>query len=85
MTLYELAERKESGIFVRLLWDPARDQAVLRYRDRRTGEAFTADVPNPRALEAFYHPNAYRAAEWPRSTSFADGAHAHSCNAGPPS
>ena len=60
MTLHELAERKESGILVRLLWDPARDQAVLRYRDRRTGEAFTADVPNPRALEAFRHPNAYR-------------------------
>jgi hypothetical protein len=36
---------------------------VLRYRDRRTGEAFTADVPNPRALEAFRHPNAYRSGQ----------------------
>jgi hypothetical protein len=60
MTLHELAERKEYGILVRLLWDPERGQAVIRYRDRRSGEAFTVDVPNPRALEAFRHPNAYR-------------------------
>jgi hypothetical protein len=61
MTL-ELARRTESGIIVRLLWDKARGQALIRYRDRRTGEAFTADVPNPRALDAFRHPNAYRTA-----------------------
>jgi hypothetical protein len=42
------------------LWDPERNQAVLRYRDRQTGDAFVADVPNARALAAFHHPNVYR-------------------------
>ena len=49
MALYELAQRKSSGVIVRLLWDSARDQAVLRYRDRETGDAFVTDVPNPLA------------------------------------
>jgi hypothetical protein len=60
--LYELARRKGSGLIVRLLWDSARDQAVLRYRDRRTGDAFVADVPNRQALVAFRHPNVFRPA-----------------------
>lgn len=60
MELVELAERRGSGLVVRLLWDPARNQAVLRYRDRLTGDAFLTDVPNGRALAAFEHPNLYR-------------------------
>lgn len=60
MALYELAERKASGVIVRLLWDSTRNQAVLRYRDRETGDAFVTDVPNPRALTAFRHPNVFR-------------------------
>ena len=60
--LHELARRDESGLLVRLLWDPRRGQAVIRYRDRRSGDAFAADVPNPRALDAFRHPNVYRPA-----------------------
>ena len=60
MTLVELAERRTDGLLVRLLWDPERNQTVLRYRDRQTGETFLADVPNDRALVAFEHPNAYR-------------------------
>jgi hypothetical protein len=60
MTLVELAERRQDGLLVRLLWDPQRNQTVLRYRDRRTGEAFLTDVPNERALVAFEHPNVYR-------------------------
>ena len=63
MKLLELAERRSSGLVVRLLWDPARDQIVLRYRDRQTGEAFVTDVPNARALTAFRHPNVYRPLE----------------------
>jgi hypothetical protein len=62
MALRELAERSGDGLVVRLLWDPARNQAVLRYRDRLTGDAFVTDVPNGRALVAFEHPNAYRPA-----------------------
>lgn len=60
MALYELAERRSSGVIVRLLWDSARNQVVLRYRDRETGDAFVIDVPNPRALTAFKHPNVFR-------------------------
>ena len=60
MELMELAERRSSGLVVRLLWDPARNQTVLRYRDRLTGDSFVVDVPNERALIAFDHPNLYR-------------------------
>jgi hypothetical protein len=60
MALVELAERRSSGLVVRLLWDPTRNQTVLRYRDRQTGDAFVTDVPNTRALVAFHHPNVYR-------------------------
>ena len=60
MTLVELAERRSSGLVVRLLWDRARNQTVLRYCDRMTGDSFVTDVPNARALAAFHHPNAYR-------------------------
>ncbi len=60
MTLVELAERRADGLLVRLLWDPDRNQTVLRYRDRQTGDSFVTDVPNERALVAFEHPNAYR-------------------------
>jgi hypothetical protein len=60
--LRELARRDESGLLVRLLWDLERGQAVIRYRDWRSGDAFAADVPNPRALDAFRHPNVYRPA-----------------------
>lgn len=60
MALRELAERRSSGLVVRLLWDPCRNQTVLRYRDIRSGDTFTADVPNAFALSAFEHPNAFR-------------------------
>lgn len=60
MTLVQLAERRQDGLLVRLLWDPQRNQTVLRYRDRLTGDAFLTDVPNERALVAFEHPNVYR-------------------------
>ena len=60
MRIRELARRNESGILVRLLWDAASGQTVIRYRDRRSGERFTAEVPPRHALEAFRHPNAHR-------------------------
>lgn len=60
MALYELAERRACGVIVRLVWDSARNQVVLRYRDRDTGDAFVTDVPNPKALTAFHHPNVFR-------------------------
>ena len=60
MAVVELAERRASGIVVRLLWDPHRGQTMVRYRDRKSRETFVVDVPNDRALEAFEHPNAFR-------------------------
>jgi hypothetical protein len=60
MAVYELAQRQGNGTIVRLLWDSARNQVVLRYRDRETGDAFVIDVPNPKALTAFHHPNVFR-------------------------
>jgi hypothetical protein len=63
MALQELAERHNDGLLVRLLWDPARNQTVIRYRDRKSGDAFVTDVPNAAALVAFHHPNAYRPAQ----------------------
>ena len=62
MALKELAERRSGGLVVRLLWDPDRNQALVRYRDVRTGDGFVADVPNAFALSAFRHPNAFRPA-----------------------
>jgi len=58
--IYELAARSQSGVTVRLVWDAARNQIVLRYRDGDAGDAFVTDVPNKNALSAFHHPNAYR-------------------------
>lgn len=60
MALVELAERRASGLVVRLLWDPEQNRTILRYRDRLTGDAFVTEVPRPQALTAFHHPNAYR-------------------------
>jgi hypothetical protein len=57
---HELAKRIEQGVTVRLLWDSHHDRVTVRYRDARTGDTFTAEVPNKRALLAFEHPNAYR-------------------------
>jgi hypothetical protein len=57
---HELARRSDDGIVVRLVWDALEDCVLVRYRDGRTGDAFTARVPRHRALNAFRHPNAYR-------------------------
>lgn len=58
--VYELAQRSQDGLTVRLLWDAPRNQVVLRYRDGRSGDAFVVDIPNAKALFAFQHPNAFR-------------------------
>lgn len=60
--LRELARRSGDGLVVRLFWDSDRDQTVLTYRDRRTGERFGVDVPKNCALHAFEHPAAFRPA-----------------------
>jgi hypothetical protein len=67
-----LADRGIGGISVRLFWDEAaRDGSdiVLEYEDRTEGVAFTLHPPRDRALDAFYHPNAYAWLEWGQQTA----------------
>jgi hypothetical protein len=62
MALYELAQRNEAGLTVRLLWDSLRDRVIVRYCDTHIEDAFEAEVPKAKALFAFEHPNSFRAA-----------------------
>lgn len=59
-----LAERESGGLIVRLFWnDQARSsesEVVLEYEDRDEDVMITLYPPAARALDAFYHPNAYR-------------------------
>jgi hypothetical protein len=57
-----LADRDTGGISVRLFWDEAAAadaDIILEYEDRSAGVAFMLHPPRHRALDAFYHPNAY--------------------------
>lgn len=57
-----LADRGSDGISVRLFWDEAATadtDIVLEYEDVGEGVAFVIRPPPHRALDAFYHPNAY--------------------------
>jgi hypothetical protein len=57
-----LADRGTGGITVRLFWDEAAAgdaDIVVEYRDRNEGVSFEFRPPRDRALDAFYHPNAY--------------------------
>jgi hypothetical protein len=57
-----LADRGSDGITVRLFWDEAAtadSDIVLEYEDIGEGVAYVVRPPRERALEAFYHPNAY--------------------------
>ena len=59
-----LAERESSGVVVRLFWDDdARahePEVVVEYEDRNENLLMTLYPPRDRALDAYYHPNAYR-------------------------
>lgn len=63
MTLVDLDERRSGGAIVTLLWDPRRNQVMLRYVDVKSGDSFITDVPNDAALNAFHHPHVYRPAQ----------------------
>jgi hypothetical protein len=57
-----LADRGTGGISVRLFWDEAAAEGadiVVEYEDRDEGVSFEFRPPRDRALDAFYHPNAY--------------------------
>jgi hypothetical protein len=57
-----LADRGTHGISVQLFWNEAAAagaEIVVEYADSRDGVAYMLHPPRDRALDAFYHPNAY--------------------------
>jgi hypothetical protein len=62
MAARELAERSGDGVVVRLYWnddEPPGSELFVVYEDARRDESYTLYPPRDRALEAFYHPNAF--------------------------
>jgi hypothetical protein len=55
----ELANRRNAGVEVRLLWRRDDDACTVAVADERTGESFEVRVTRERALDAFYHPFVY--------------------------
>jgi hypothetical protein len=70
MTL--LADRGMNGISVRLFWDEtATDGAdvYIEYEDAEQDFTYVFYPPRDRALDAFYHPNAYFARALPEAAA----------------
>lgn len=64
MALRQLAERSAGGIAVELVWNdtaPLGSDVFVAYRDERQETFYMFYPPRDRALDAFYHPNAYSA------------------------
>ena len=57
----ELAHRASNGIEVSLFWDACSNDVSIEVLDEREGSGFELLVDATSALEAFYHPYAYRA------------------------
>jgi len=57
----ELAYRASNGIHVFLFWDACSNDVSIEVLDGRDESAFELHVDAKSALEAFYHPYAYRA------------------------
>jgi hypothetical protein len=65
-----LADRGTNGITVRLFWDetaPDGAELYIEYADLRENVVYVFSPPRDRALDAFYHPNAYRPLEAPQA------------------
>jgi hypothetical protein len=61
-TIRELAQRRNDGLDIQLLWDSATDRVSVALHDGKTGEGFEVEVgPGERALDVFHHPFAYAA------------------------
>jgi hypothetical protein len=56
----ELAHRLSGTVEVLLLWHPKGDRVELSLRDLAVGAGFHVEVAPASALDAFYHPYAYR-------------------------
>ena len=60
----ELAERRQDGVVVRLLWNdsaPPGQDVFVEYQDEQRAIYFDFYPPHDRVLEAFYHPELYAA------------------------
>jgi hypothetical protein len=60
-TLTELAQRRNDGLEVTLLWNERTDRLTVTIHDARTGDFFEVGAPSDRALDVFHHPFAYAA------------------------
>jgi hypothetical protein len=61
-TIRELAQRRNDGLDIRLLWDSTTDRVSVALHDGKTGEGFEVEVGRgERALDVFHHPFAYAA------------------------
>jgi hypothetical protein len=58
----ELAHRAANGIDVSLYWEEVGDTLTVEVFDAKGDDHFELRVPRDRALDAFHHPYAYRAA-----------------------
>ena len=59
--LTELAQRRNDGLEITLLWAPADDSVHVAVVNERTGRSASFPVDRAKALDAFYHPFAYAA------------------------
>jgi hypothetical protein len=60
--LRELAQRRQDGLQVTLLWDAHSNVVSVEVVDERDRRRFVLAVASASALDAFYHPYAYAAA-----------------------
>ena len=60
-TTTELAQRRNDGLEIRLLWAQHDDSVHVAVLNERTGRTVAFPVDRAKALDAFYHPFAYAA------------------------
>jgi hypothetical protein len=60
-TLRELAQRRNDGLEVTLLWNVRTEALTVIVDDARSGDHFELGAPSDRALDVFNHPFAYAA------------------------
>jgi hypothetical protein len=57
--LTELAQRRNDGLEITLLWARADDSVHVAVHNERSGADIAFTVERAKALDAFYHPFAY--------------------------
>jgi hypothetical protein len=57
--MIDLCDRNHEGLVVKL-WYQEPDEITITVRDERSGENFAIEVAPSEAIDAYYHPFAYR-------------------------